>query len=64
MAHTHQYKEIDDAMPLTDETTPHDQLEYAELAQYLDKQIDSLPFAVPQVSPTSKPRITTDLPGT
>lgn len=39
---THQYKEIDDAMPLTDETTPHDQLEYAELAQWLDKQIDSL----------------------
>ena len=40
---THQYKEIDDAMPLTDEVTPHDRLEYAELEQWIDEQIDSLP---------------------
>ena len=30
-------------MPLTDEVTPHDRLEYAELEQWIDEQIDSLP---------------------
>jgi RNA polymerase sigma-70 factor (ECF subfamily) len=39
----HHYKEIDDAMLLTDEVTPHGHLEYAELEQWLDKQIESLP---------------------
>lgn len=40
---THQYKEIDDALPIADEDTPHARLEYAELEQWLNEQIDSLP---------------------
>ena len=40
---THWYKELDEATPLMDDDTPHDHLEYAELEQWLYKQIDSLP---------------------
>ena len=40
---TRQYKELDEATPLMDDDTPHDHLEYAELEQWLYKQIDSLP---------------------
>lgn len=40
---THQYKELDEATPLMDDDTPHDRLEYAELEQWLYRQIDSLP---------------------
>lgn len=39
----HQYKELDEATPLMDDVTPHDRLEYAELEQWIDEQIDSLP---------------------
>ncbi len=40
---THQHREINDAMPIADEDTLHDQLEYAELEQWLYEQIDRLP---------------------
>ncbi len=40
---TYQHLKIDDAMPIVDEDTQHDQLEYDELAKWLDEQIGSLP---------------------
>ncbi len=40
---THQHLEIDNEIPVLDEDTPHDHLEYAELEQWLDEQIDRLP---------------------
>ena len=40
---THQHKEIDDALPIVDENTLHDPIEYVELEKWLDKQIDNLP---------------------
>jgi len=39
----HRHKEIDHAMPIVDEDTMHDQLEYTELVKWLDGQIDNLP---------------------
>ena len=32
---THQHKEIDNAIPIADEDTPYDRLEYTELEQWL-----------------------------
>ena len=40
---THQHLKIDDAMPIVDEDTLHDQQEYEELEKWLDEQIGSLP---------------------
>ena len=40
---THQHTEIAGTMPLIDEDTLHDRLEYAELERWLYKQIDTLP---------------------
>lgn len=40
---THRYKNLDEATSLTDDDMPYVQLEYAELEQWLYKQIDSLP---------------------
>jgi RNA polymerase sigma-70 factor (ECF subfamily) len=40
---THQHAEIAGTMPLIDEDTLHDRLEYAELERWLYKQIDALP---------------------
>ena len=40
---THQHKVIDNAMPITDEDTLYDRLEYAELEQWLEEQIGQLP---------------------
>ncbi len=39
----HQHREISDAMPIADEDTLHDRLEYAELEQWLNDEIDRLP---------------------
>lgn len=39
----HQYKEIDNAIPIADENTLYDRLEYTELEQWLVEQIDHLP---------------------
>ncbi len=40
---THQHRQVNDAMPIADEDTLYDQLEYAELEQWLYEQIDHLP---------------------
>ena len=40
---THRYKNLDEATSLIDDDMPYVQLEYAELEQWLYKQIDSLP---------------------
>ena len=40
---THQHKEIDNAIPIADENTLYDQLEYTELEQWLIEQIGHLP---------------------
>ena len=40
---THQHKEIDNAIPITDEDTLYNQLEYAELKNWLEEQIEHLP---------------------
>lgn len=40
---THQHKVIDNAMPIADEDTLYDRLEYTELEQWLVEQIDHLP---------------------
>ena len=40
---THQHKEIDNAIPIADEDTLYDRLEYTELEQWLEEQIDRLP---------------------
>ena len=40
---THQHKEIDNAIPIADEDTLYDRLEYTELKQWLKEQIDHLP---------------------
>ena len=40
---THQHKEIDNAIPIADEDTLYDRLEYTELKQWLEEQIDHLP---------------------
>ena len=40
---THQHKEIDNAIPIADENTLYDRLEYAELEQWLAEQIGHLP---------------------
>jgi len=40
---THQHRKISDAMPIADEDTLHDRLEYAELEQWLNDEIDRLP---------------------
>ena len=40
---THQHKEIDNAIPIADQDTLYDRLEYAELEQWLVEQIDHLP---------------------
>ena len=40
---TRQHYEIGNMTPLIDEDTLHDQLEYADLEQWLFKQIDALP---------------------
>ena len=40
---THQHREISDAMPIADEDSLHDRLEYAELEQWLNDEIDRLP---------------------
>ena len=39
----HQHLNIDDVIPIVDEDTLHDKLEYVELEKWLDKQIDRLP---------------------
>ena len=39
----HQHQEIDNAIPIADEDTLHDRLEYTELEQWLAEQIDHLP---------------------
>ena len=39
----HQHKEIDNAIPIADENTLYDRLEYTELEQWLVEQIDHLP---------------------
>ena len=39
----HQHLKIDDVIPIVDEDTLHDKLEYVELEKWLDKQIDRLP---------------------
>ena len=39
----HQHREISDAMAIADEDSLHDQLEYAELEQWLNDEIDRLP---------------------
>ena len=39
----HQHKEIDNAIPIADEDTLYDRLEYTELKQWLKEQIDHLP---------------------
>ena len=39
----HQHKEIDNAIPIADEDTLYDRLEYTELEQWLEGQIDHLP---------------------
>ncbi len=40
---SHQHQEIDNAIPIADEDTFHDRLEYTELEQWLAEQIDHLP---------------------
>ena len=40
---THQHKEIDKSIPIADEDTLYDRLEYTELEQWLEEQIDHLP---------------------
>ena len=40
---SHQHQEIDNAIPIADEDTFHDRLEYTELEQWLVEQIDHLP---------------------
>lgn len=40
---THKHREIGNTMPIADEDTLYDKLEYAELERWLDEQIDSLP---------------------
>ena len=39
----HQHQEITNAIPIADEDTLHDRLEYTELEQWLAEQIDHLP---------------------
>ena len=39
----HQHQEIDNVIPIADEDTLHDRLEYTELEQWLAEQIDHLP---------------------
>lgn len=39
----HQHQAINEAIPIADEETLHDQLEYAELERWLDEQIGQLP---------------------
>ena len=40
---THHHKEIDNAIPIADEDTLYDRLEYAELKEWLEEQINHLP---------------------
>ena len=40
---THQHKEIDKSIPIADEDTLYDRLEYTELEQWLEEQITHLP---------------------
>ena len=39
----HQHKEIDNGLPIADEDTLYDRLEYTELEQWLEEQIGKLP---------------------
>ena len=39
----HVHADVDNAMPIVDEDSQYDRLEYAELEQWMDKQIDLLP---------------------
>ena len=39
----HQHKEINNAIPIADEDSLHDRLEYTELKQWVEEQIDHLP---------------------
>ena len=40
---TRQHVELDGTLPIVDEDTLHDPIEYVELEKWLDKQIDNLP---------------------
>lgn len=40
---THQYKAIDESIPIIDEDSLYDRLEYTELRQWLEKEIERLP---------------------
>ena len=40
---THLHADIDGALPIVDEDTLHDHLEYADLEQWIDEQINRLP---------------------
>lgn len=39
----HVHADVDNAMPIVDEDSQYDRLEYAELEQWMDEQIDLLP---------------------